>query len=135
MNAPTGASSDAADGGVAGRCAERRESVVRPYMLIGGRTPAAGDETFHLVAVVTVRTESTGQGDGPEQARILRLCRADICTVVDLAADMDLPLGVIRVLLGDLRAAGLIDVSPAAPLAQPPETDVLQQVLNGLRAL
>jgi hypothetical protein len=58
-------------------------------------------------------------------------------SVVDLAADFGLPVGVVRVLLGDLRDQGLVTVvSAIEPAAdRRPESGVLREVLNGLRAL
>ncbi|MFD2356616.1 DUF742 domain-containing protein [Nonomuraea ferruginea] len=50
----------------------------------------------------------------PEQSLILRAARNPI-SVADVAVELDLPVGVVRVLLGDLRDQGLISVS--APLS------------------
>jgi len=54
--------------------------------------------------------------------------------VADLASETDLPLGVVRVLLGDLRERGLVRVVMAASRSAPEES-VLRSVLDGLRAL
>jgi hypothetical protein len=56
-------------------------------------------------------------------------------TVVDLAGDIDLPLGVVRVLLSDLSSHGMIEVTDMT--ANGPVTDqrLLRNVLDGLRAL
>ncbi|HEX5595924.1 MAG TPA: DUF742 domain-containing protein, partial [Micromonosporaceae bacterium] len=45
-----------------------------------------------------------------------------------------LALGVVRVLLGDLLAAELIELHEPST-AHIPEDDILKAVLNGLRAL
>jgi hypothetical protein len=56
-------------------------------------------------------------------------------SVAELAADLDLPVGVLRVLVGDLLDARLAHVSrPVAP-AQLPDVSILREVINGLRAL
>jgi len=39
---------------------------------------------------------------GPEHFEVLRLCRLP-ASVADLAADLNLPVGVIRILISDLR--------------------------------
>jgi hypothetical protein len=52
-----------------------------------------------------------------------------------LAADLDLPLGVVRVLIGDLLDADLVHVSRPVPPAELPDASVLRDVINGLRAL
>ena len=45
---------------------------------------------------------------------MLRLCRLP-ASVADLAADLDLPLGVVRILLGDLRERVSRRDSPSHP--------------------
>ncbi|MEU5881879.1 DUF742 domain-containing protein [Spirillospora sp. NPDC047279] len=109
--------------------------VVRPYAMTRGRTRPRG-ETFDLIAVV----EATGERPGdrlrysPEHVRILRRC-AEPVSVVDLASEIGLPLGVIRVLLGDLRDQGLVALAAIEPVGDRPNKGVLREVLNGLRAL
>jgi hypothetical protein len=65
---------------------------------------------------------------------VLGLCHRQI-TLADLAADIALPLGVVRVLLADLTQLGAITVVRQRPPDQRTGNDVLQEILNGLRAL
>jgi hypothetical protein len=108
--------------------------VVRPYALTRGRTQPAG-AMFGLIDVVTAAASRTGdsRGLGPEHRRLIGLCRRPIA-VADLASETDLPLGVVRVLLGDLRERGLIAVADQAEGASS-EENLLRSVLDGLRAL
>ena len=112
--------------------------VVRPYAVTGGRTDPAGDTVLDLITVISAADAAprpAGRGGlGPEHRALLRLCRVPV-TVADVAADVALPLGVVRVLLGDLIQQGMITVLP--PPTQRPEarTDLLKEVLDGLRAL
>jgi len=53
--------------------------------------------------------------------------------VADLASALGLPVGVVRVLLGDLLYEDLISVSPQAQRVT--DRRLLQQVLDSLRAL
>ena len=112
--------------------------VVRPYAVTGGRTDPAGDTVLDLITVISAADAAPRPGGrgglGPEHRALLRLCRAPV-TVADVAADVALPLGVVRVLLGDLIQQGMITVLP--PPAQRPQarTDLLKEVLDGLRAL
>ena len=55
--------------------------------------------------------------------------------VVELAADLDLALGVVRVLLGDLLVRGLVAVHQPPRATYLPDNDILKAVVNGLRAL
>lgn len=126
--------------------------VVRPYALTGGRTRPKGEK---LDVIATVRRgraaearlrrhppsprDPAAPGDPapqltPEQISILELLSAP-ATVADLASDLDLPLGVVRVLLADLREEGLVTISPPGSGHGQPDMALLQQVLEGLRRL
>src|SRR6516165_834634 len=92
----------------------RAGPVVRPYALTRGRTRHSG-AAFDLVAtVVATRAMRAAPGTlGPEHISVLRLARVPT-TVADIASDVDLPLGVFRILLADLRELGLVTI--AAPV-------------------
>jgi hypothetical protein len=70
---------------------------------------------------------------GPEHRRILSICRHPT-PIVDLTSEVDLPLGVVRVLLGDLASAGMVRVLSTQ---KQPVTDqrLLRMVLDGLESL
>ncbi|HEX7744752.1 MAG TPA: DUF742 domain-containing protein [Micromonosporaceae bacterium] len=108
--------------------------VVRPYTMTGGRVrPAAG--AFDLVAFV-VANPSPGSVRHlqPEHRAILTRAQEPI-SVAELAAHLDVALGVVRVLLGDLLAAGLIAMHEPPTSARFPHDDVLKAVVHGLRSL
>ena len=109
--------------------------VVRPYALIRGRTRPTG-ESLDLIALVTAvrgaRPDSVGLD--PEHLEILRLCRLP-ASVADLAADLDLPLGVVRILIADLRDRSLIRIHHPVPPARLPDPRILREVVDGLRRL
>ncbi|MHA6764362.1 DUF742 domain-containing protein [Streptacidiphilus sp. PAMC 29251] len=115
--------------------------MVRLYALTRGRTRGSG-ELFDLIALISADTPygrdspyGPEVGLAPEAAAILDLCRDQPQSVAEIAADCDLPVGVIRVLLGDLHDAGLIHVArPVLPTMLPNER-ILREVINGLRAL
>ncbi|RAJ34613.1 uncharacterized protein DUF742 [Kitasatospora sp. SolWspMP-SS2h] len=108
--------------------------MVRPYALTKGRTRPG--RSFDLIAlVVTDVPDPTVLPVGPEQAAILAVCRGNALSVAEIAADLDLPLGVVRVLLGDLLDAGHIRVSRPVPPELLPHAHVLQEVIHGLRTL
>ena len=108
--------------------------VVRPYALTKGRTRPQGT-ALGLIDMVKVAGPMVREerGLGPEHRRLLGLCQSAIA-VADLASETDLPLGVVRVLLADLRERGLVAVDGPAWRANS-EENVLRSVLDGLRAL
>jgi len=110
--------------------------VVRPYALTQGRTRHSG-EAFDLVATVTAtrRRVADPSALAPEHLSVLQLARAPT-TVVDIASDVDLPLGVVRILLADLRELGLVAIrAPIPTKAQQVDRSTLREVLHGLRGL
>jgi hypothetical protein len=109
--------------------------VVRPYALTRGRTRHSG-ESFDLVAsVMSTDARITDPAAlGPEHVSVLRLARAPT-TVADIASDVDLPLGVVRILLADLRELGLVAIRMPATMAERVDKQTLREVLNGLRGL
>jgi hypothetical protein len=109
--------------------------VVRPYALTGGRTRPRG-ESFDLLAVVGSAVDSRAVERmllEPEHAQVLKLCRRPM-PVADLASDLDLPLGVVRIMLSDLRERGLVTIGkPARTGLTDPQ--LLKDVADALRRL
>ncbi|BCJ64023.1 DUF742 domain-containing protein [Polymorphospora rubra] len=110
--------------------------VVRPYTVTAGRArPAAGG--FDVVAFVVAGPPDQAASDPrlqPEHHAILGNSQQPI-SVAELAAQVDLALGVVRVLLGDLLAEGLIAMYEPPAAANFPDEKILKAVVNGLRAL
>ncbi|MBO8190985.1 DUF742 domain-containing protein [Streptomyces oryzae] len=133
--------------------------VVRPYAMTRGRTrSSAKDAQLDLIALVIADSPDAAEPDDgsaaagdllpeeedklladhsfvPEHFDILALCRRSPLSVAELAAELDLPVGVVRVLIGDLVEAGLVRVTRPVPPAELPDESILREVINGLRAL
>ena len=108
--------------------------VVRPYALTQGRTRYTG-ESFDLVATVkATRTLADPGLLAPEHISVLQLARMPT-TVADIASDVDLPLGVVRIILADLRELGLVVIRTPVSMAERVDKHTLREVLNGLRGL
>jgi hypothetical protein len=110
--------------------------VVRPYALTRGRT-RPGRSDLPLEALVRVVAGATDPVGTAERRRILDLTRDQILSVAELSAHLSLPLGVVRVLVGDLADEGLVVVHTGSPAAAPPAANlkVLESVLDGISAL
>ncbi|MGH3736042.1 MAG: DUF742 domain-containing protein [Micromonosporaceae bacterium] len=108
--------------------------LVRPYTLTGGRTRPSVDG-FDLVAyVLTVEGAEPDPALHPEHRAALWACHYPL-SVAELASQLDLPLGVVRVLLGDLHELELITVREPADEMRLPDESLLEAVMHGLRAL
>ena len=112
--------------------------MVRPYAVTRGRTRRS-PARFDLVALVV-----GDPADAVEASRAWARSIVAIVAAVPTAAcrsprsppDLDLPLGVVRVLLGDLLEHGLIAMHEPPPEPAPlPDERIFEAVINGLRAL
>jgi hypothetical protein len=109
--------------------------VVRPYAMTRGRTqPVRG--TFDRIALVTATVTTTAPDVGmePEHLAIVRMCQRPL-SVAEVAAYLDLPLGTVRVMLGDLLDRQLVQVREPHPAGTHPDTELIEAAINGLRAL
>jgi hypothetical protein len=126
-----------------GRERKNRDSkgpVVRPYAVTSGRTHPSGAAIDMVAVVSALRGMSLADLEpeqeaklGPEHRRVLKSCRLPVA-VADLAADLDLPLGVVRILIADLREQGLVNVRQPAPSGFS-DVAILKEVADALRRL
>src|SRR5262249_41591535 len=112
----------------------RTHRIVRPYVLTQGRTKAP-DVTFALEAQVRalIPASSMSRSATPESRRIVGLCQSP-GSVAEVAARLLLPVGVARVLVGDLVAANAVTVDVGAQDAAN-DVALLERLLDGIRAL
>jgi hypothetical protein len=103
---------------------------VRPYVLTRGRTQSTVE--LPVEALVTIGSV-VGPCGGAAEASLLQLCQVPR-SVAELAARTGIPLGVARVLIGDLAAAGTLVVHRTAA-GSGPDLALLHRVLTGLRNL
>lgn len=114
----------------------RDEDPDRLYTVTAGRSRFNGKE-FDLVTLVVSECDPV-VGMQSEHAAILRICRSPTA-VVELASDLNLPVGIVRILLGDLLDSGRITArhpqTAATGAGGLPDPDILKQVLVALRNL
>ena len=124
--------------------AERDEptgALVRPYAVTRGRTRPKLDIAIEALVETTVRGRAAnsrpGGGHGQEQQYISTLCDGRVQSLAEIAARMQLPLGVARVIVADMAAEGLVAVYEPTSLDENDAvgTELLERVLSGLRRL
>lgn len=108
--------------------------VVPVYALTRGRTRSHGPE-LPWEAIVTTTHE--GVSSLPrlrfEQARIVDLCQWPV-SVAEIASELEVPVGVARVLVSDLSTDGLVGVNlPTLNDDGRPAVEVLARLLTGLQ--
>lgn len=114
--------------------------MVRPYTMTGGR---AGQDipTIPLEGLVAATAEglSTKKQFRWEAERIIELA-GDGTAIIELAALLDVPVGVVRVVVADLSKRGAVEIidsagGSASDLDQIAYANLLKKVLDGIRSL
>ncbi|MGW3074312.1 MULTISPECIES: DUF742 domain-containing protein [unclassified Kitasatospora] len=122
-------------------------SMVRPYTITRGRTAPERDDLTLITVLTTVEEKAEAalargnragaRGLQPEHRLILDLCRHPIA-VAEVSADLDLPVSVTKILLGDLVAQGLLKARAPLSVARAAggvDLGLLTAVREGLRRL
>ena len=113
-----------------------RDRVVPTYAFTRGRTRPAGRE-LPLEAVVIATEQATPPGIplSIEERTILKSCSRPT-SVAEVAAMLSVPVGVARVLVGDLAANGQLELHlpEHADRDGGPGSPLLERLLDGLRA-
>jgi hypothetical protein len=119
------------DPGPAGR-------VVPVYAVTGGRTRAAGRELpLETVVTATLLASVPGTSLQRESRAIVELC-SHPRSLAEIGAALRVPVGVARVLVGDLANSGYLEVHLPTAAADGddggPGPAILGRLLDGLRS-
>jgi hypothetical protein len=117
--------------------AERAEDVaiVRPYAWTGGRTRPVYDLAIETLVSVGTAGRDPSRIPQYEHRAVAELCR-EPRSVAEVAAMMSIPLGVARVLIGDMASQGTVVVHETASTSgDVPDMALMERVLSGLRRL
>ncbi|WP_330254363.1 DUF742 domain-containing protein [Nocardia sp. NBC_00565] len=109
----------------------RDPDLVRAYVRTGGRIRPSRE--LDLVTLV-VAAKDPSPGATPDARQVLNLCsRRSALSIAEIAAYLDLPPSVVKIVVADLLdSEHLTTPTPAEVM---PEISLLEEVLNGLRAL
>ena len=108
-----------------------RPRLIRSYTLTAGRTAAK----VELAMEATLRLQAGAEAPvlSPSAAQVLEVC--DRRSVAEVSALTKMPIGVTRVLLGDLIEQGLVRIQ--ATITDKTSTDerleLIERTLRGLR--
>jgi hypothetical protein len=108
-----------------------RPRLIRSYTLTAGRTASKID----LALEATLRLQAGAEAPvlSPSAAQVLEVC--DRRSVAEVSALTKMPIGVTRVLLGDLIEQGLVRIQ--ATITDKTSTDerleLIERTLRGLR--
>ncbi|MCH0565921.1 MULTISPECIES: DUF742 domain-containing protein [unclassified Streptomyces] len=104
--------------------------LVRPFTVSNGRTRPT--VPLDLMSQLMVTGATPFGYLGPEHAQALELCRVPR-PVAEVAAHLELPAAVTKVLLSDLVDCGALTTKPPAFHDHPTDRALLEAVLDGLR--
>lgn len=111
---------------------EDTRTRVRPYVRTRGRTRARAD--LGVETLVSIPSPRPPMAD-PEHAAVERVCVGPR-SVAEVAARLEVPLGVARVVIDDMAATGLLVVHPRPTTADgAPSAALMRRVLQGLHRL
>ncbi|QXC61650.1 DUF742 domain-containing protein [Aquihabitans sp. G128] len=106
------------------------DGFIRPFVITGGRTAHRTD--LQLDTLLSAAPARRPRQLGFEHRAVIALCEHPI-SIAELATSLDLPVGVITVVVDDLLEAEQVVVhrNRSATVS----ADVLERILNGVRAL
>ena len=116
--------------------AKRPPSPARPYILTGGRTRATIELPIEAAVEALVSVDELDWTLGDFRRLIVRLC-GERPSIAEIASHAGQPIGVIRVLVGDLVQSGHLRVHATltdhTPVSE--RRRLIERTLSGLRAL
>jgi hypothetical protein len=108
---------------------------VRAYAWTGGRTRSDFQLEIETLVSASERAQELIDTLQAEHQSVARLCHQSK-SVAEVAAVLSIPLGVVRVLLGDMAGLGLIEVHQnTTGNGDEPDMELLERVLRGLTRL
>jgi hypothetical protein len=114
---------------------EAAASAVRPYAWTRGRTKSGLDLAIEALVSTSQRAKDQMGLLQVEHRAVAELCE-QTRSVAEVAALLSIPLGVARVVLGDMAGLNLVTVHQTASSAgNEPDLALMERVLSGLRRL
>ncbi|TCK20068.1 DUF742 domain-containing protein [Pseudonocardia endophytica] len=111
-------------------------AAVRPYAWTRGRTKSGFELAIETLVSVSGRALGHLDRMPMEHRAVADLLVEQTRSVAEVAALLALPLGVARVLLGDMAAEGTVTVhQTASEPGDVPDLALMERVLSGLRRL
>lgn len=108
--------------------------LVRPYAMTRGRTRPNAPNLNLVTQVRAAAVPADPAALNPEHLQILEICAVPL-SVAEVAAYLDVPLVVVKVLLGDLIERGHVVAGTLFQTSDIHDITLLQAVLDGIRRI
>jgi hypothetical protein len=105
--------------------------LIRPYAITGGRTGGETDIPLEAHIQATPRADALIDGYRWEAVDLINLVRSPMA-LIEIAARLQLPIGVAKVLVADLIADGALQLQARV---EKNYASLLERVLDGVRNL
>ncbi|MFJ4922191.1 DUF742 domain-containing protein [Streptomyces sp. NPDC088725] len=111
------------------------DSALRPYVITKGRSrPTRNTIGVETLLVAADPSPALPVSATREEVALVRMCER-LLSLVEAAAHLQLPVSVVKVLASDLVDSGHLSARTGVPQATAPDSQLLQEVLDGLRRL
>ena len=111
---------------------EDANDFVRPFLVTGGRTKS--DVEGLQFETLVQSTDSPAGELRFEAAQIYALC-TEAAAIAELSAHLKIPIGTIKVVVGDLIKDGFLDVHNTLETTDTPDLDLLARIIEGVQKL
>ncbi|WP_436497539.1 DUF742 domain-containing protein [Actinokineospora sp. HUAS TT18] len=108
--------------------------LVRPYAMTHGRTRPGAPNLNLVTQIRASQSRPDFSSLTPEHRDIIELCRVPL-SVAEVAAYLNLPLVVVKVLISDLIERGDVVAGALFQTSEIADTKLLQAVLDGIRRI
>ncbi|MFF4044818.1 MULTISPECIES: DUF742 domain-containing protein [unclassified Streptomyces] len=114
---------------------ELTSALVPLFVITNGRA-LPPDNAYERTTLVSALEGATASARtlSPEARQVLELVTEGFLSVAEVAAHTHLPLGIVRILLAQMEESGLIIARKPVPRAERVDREVLNAVLDGLKA-
>ncbi|MDO0929263.1 DUF742 domain-containing protein [Streptomyces sp. TG1A-8] len=114
---------------------ELTSALVPLFVITNGRA-LPPENAYERTTLVSAREGASASARtlSPEARQVLELVTEGFLSVAEVAAHTRLPLGIVRILLVEMEESGLIIARKPVPRAERIDREVLNAVLDGLKA-
>jgi hypothetical protein len=114
---------------------DSRGSLIRPYTVTRGRTEPRIDIAIEAVLVTTERGRREARFAGRDKRIVADLCDHQVQSLAEIAAHTNIPIGVAKVIVADMVSDQLLTLHTTERGSYAEQMNLLERLLDGLRAL
>ena len=108
------------------------DRLIRPYLITRGRTRPVDELPLEALVETTPAAHQRTSMLLFESRRVIDLCQTPL-SIAEIAAVIEIPIGVVRVLVADLAAERLLTIHRTVSI-DGPDIPLLERLLEELRS-